>query len=64
MLTEAANRLNIKVVILDAAKAPATQINAGARHITGSFRDADDVRRLAHSCNVMTIEIGHTGRII
>lgn len=59
MLTEAASRLNVKVVTLDAANSPAKQINAVTDHITGSFKNADDVRRLAHACDVMTIEIEH-----
>ena len=58
MLTEAASRLNIKIVTLDSANSPAKQINA-TDHITGSFKNADDVRRLAHACDVMTIEIEH-----
>lgn len=59
MLTEAANRLNIKIVTLDAENAPAKQINANATHINGSFADADAVRQLAEQCDVLTIEIEH-----
>ncbi|KAL8710804.1 MAG: hypothetical protein Q9220_004607 [cf. Caloplaca sp. 1 TL-2023] len=59
MLTEAANRLNIKIVTLDAEHAPAKQINARHAHIDGSFADADAVRRLAEVCDVLTIEIEH-----
>jgi phosphoribosylaminoimidazole carboxylase len=40
MLVEAAHRLNIKVVILDAPKAPAKQINALAYHVDGSFKNS------------------------
>lgn len=59
MLTEAANRLNIKIVTLDAENAPAKQINATASHINGSFADKDAVRQLAEVCDVMTVEIEH-----
>ncbi|KAL8720990.1 MAG: hypothetical protein Q9225_002230 [Loekoesia sp. 1 TL-2023] len=59
MLTEAANRLNIKIVTLDAENAPAKQINANATHINGSFADADGVRQLAEQCDVLTVEIEH-----
>ena len=59
MLTEAANRLNIKVVILDVDNSPAKQINAHADHVTGSFTDAQAIRQLAQKCDVLTIEIEH-----
>lgn len=59
MLTEAANRLNIEVVTLDAENAPAKQINTNGSHVTGSFSDPDAIRRLAERCDVMTIEIEH-----
>ncbi|KAL8953502.1 MAG: hypothetical protein Q9222_000649 [Ikaeria aurantiellina] len=59
MLTEAANRLNIKTVTLDADNAPAKQINARTAHINGSFADADAVRQLAELCDVLTVEIEH-----
>ncbi|KAI4252595.1 MAG: hypothetical protein LQ352_004197 [Teloschistes flavicans] len=59
MLTEAANRLNIKIVTLDAENAPAKQINATAPHINGSFADRDAVCQLAELCDVMTVEIEH-----
>ena len=38
MIVEAAHRLNIKTVILDAAKSPAKQINALDDHVDGSFK--------------------------
>ena len=59
MLTEAANRLNIKVVTLDADNSPAKQINVHADHVTGSFTDAKAIRQLAQKCDVLTIEIEH-----
>lgn len=59
MLTEAANRLNIKIITLDAENAPAKQINTNASHVNGSFSDPDAVRQLAELCDVMTIEIEH-----
>ncbi|KAL8694285.1 MAG: hypothetical protein Q9218_001053 [Villophora microphyllina] len=59
MLTEAANRLNIKIVTLDAENAPAKQINASASHINGSFANGDAVRQLAEMCDLMTVEIEH-----
>ncbi len=58
MLVEAAHRLNIKVVILDAPNSPAKQINA-VEHIDGSFKNAADVRKLKAICDVITYEIEH-----
>ncbi|KAA6407145.1 MAG: phosphoribosylaminoimidazole carboxylase [Lasallia pustulata] len=59
MLTEAANRLNISVVTLDAEGSPAKQINANSNHVNGSFKDPTAIRRLARDCDVLTVEIEH-----
>ena len=59
MITEAANRLDIKIITLDAAGSPAKQVAAHDEHITGSFRDAEAIRRLAGGCDVITAEIEH-----
>lgn len=61
MLVEAANRLNIKVAVLDSENAPAKQINLAAsdKHVTGSFAKAADVKQLAAKCDVLTYEIEH-----
>lgn len=59
MLVEAAHRLNITTVILDADKSPAKQINALHPHVTGSFARADDIRKLAKECDILTYEIEH-----
>jgi phosphoribosylaminoimidazole carboxylase len=59
MLIEAANRLNVQVNVLDAAASPAKQISAHSDHIDGSFKDAAAVKRLAQSCDVVTVEIEH-----
>lgn len=61
MLVEAAHRLNIKVAVLDSENAPAKQINlvASEKHVTGSFANAADVRKLASRCDVLTYEIEH-----
>ncbi len=59
MLTEAANRLNVKVVTLDAESSPAKQINAHPNHVTGSFTDPSSIRQLAKECDVLTVEIEH-----
>lgn len=59
MLVEAANRLNVKTVILDAEGAPAKKINASSEHIAGSFKNAEDVQKLAAKSDVLTIEIEH-----
>ena len=59
MLVEAANRLNIQTVILDAPGAPAKQINALHPHINGSFSSADSIRELAKECDILTYEIEH-----
>lgn len=59
MLVEAAHRLNITTVILDADKSPAKQINALHPHVIGSFASADDIRKLAKECDILTYEIEH-----
>ena len=59
MLTEAANRLNIKIINLDAESSPAKQINASANHVIGSFADAQAIRQLAKRCDILTVEIEH-----
>ena len=58
MLTEAANRLNTKVITLDAAGCPASQINAG-NIIEGSFKDSQAIKKLASQSDVITMEIEH-----
>jgi len=59
MLSEAAHRLNIKLVFLDADNAPAKQIDARSNHINGSFTDPEAVRQLAQICDLLTVEIEH-----
>lgn len=59
MMVEAANRLNIKTVILDGENSPAKQINAHTEHVDGSFTDPAAIARLAAKCDVLTIEIEH-----
>src|ERR1700710_1864371 len=60
MFAEAANRLNIKVIALEKSPtAPTKQITAHSDHISGSFKDANDIQALAQKCDVLTIEIEH-----
>lgn len=59
MIVEAANRLNIKTIILDAGNCPAKQINALVEHIDGSFNNAEDIMKIASKCDVLTVEIEH-----
>jgi len=59
MLVEAAHRLNVKTIILDAPGAPAKQINALHAHVDGSFSSADSIREIAGRCDVLTYEIEH-----
>ena len=59
MLVEAANRLNIKTVILDAPQSPAKQINAANIHVDGSFADPTAITNLAEKCDILTAEIEH-----
>lgn len=67
MLAEAANRLNVKLVVLDKENAPAKQIlgatthvnGAKLSHITGSFKDPAAITELAKVCDVVTAEIEH-----
>jgi len=59
MMVEAANRLNIKTVILDASQSPAKQINAVTDHVDGSFMDSEAIMELAQKCDILTAEIEH-----
>ena len=59
MFVEAASRLNIQVNVLDAGHAPAKKIAYHAQHTDGSFKDEASIRKLAKTCNVITIEIEH-----
>ncbi|KAK9447297.1 uncharacterized protein V1518DRAFT_421870 [Limtongia smithiae] len=59
MLVEAASRLDVTTLILDAENAPAKQIRTSDAHVTGSFADAAAVRELADKVDVLTVEIEH-----
>ncbi|KAJ9665170.1 hypothetical protein H2201_004644 [Coniosporium apollinis] len=59
MLIEAANRLGIRVNILDSPGAPAKQISAHDGHVDGSFKDRKSIEELASRCDVLTVEIEH-----
>jgi len=59
MLLESANRLNIQVSILDKENAPAKQIQAHDDHVPGSFKNSEDIRKLAQKSDILTIEIEH-----
>ncbi|THZ83837.1 phosphoribosylaminoimidazole carboxylase [Aureobasidium pullulans] len=59
MFVEAANRLNIQVNILDAAKSPAKQISSHEGHFEGSFKDPEAIEKLSRTCDVVTVEIEH-----
>ena len=59
MLVGAANRLNIKTVVLDSPLSPAKQINALTTHVDGSFSDSGAILKLAGQCDVLTAEIEH-----
>jgi phosphoribosylaminoimidazole carboxylase len=59
MLVEAASRLNINTVILDAPNSPARQINAVSKHVDGSFSDPEAISTLAEKCDILTVEIEH-----
>lgn len=58
MLIESANRLNVRVIVLDSADSPAKQISS-EHHIDGSFRDPDAIRQLARRTDLLTVEIEH-----
>ena len=57
MIVEAAHRLNIKTIILDAPNSPAKQINALDEHVNGSISDAKSIMELARKCDILTVEI-------
>ncbi|KAJ3216149.1 phosphoribosylaminoimidazole carboxylase ade2 [Dinochytrium kinnereticum] len=58
-MAEAANRLNIRMAILDAENSPACQVVAGVNHVAGSFKDADSIMKLAAVSSILTVEIEH-----
>ncbi|KAL9622836.1 MAG: hypothetical protein Q9160_002762 [Pyrenula sp. 1 TL-2023] len=64
MLAETANNLNVEVAVLDGPNAPAKQVSASPKHIVGSFKNADDVRRLANVSDILTMEIEHVDTTI
>lgn len=59
MMVEAAHRLNVKTVILDAENAPAKMINPSPNHVNGSFSDEAAISELAKASDVITAEIEH-----
>ncbi|KAJ3118901.1 phosphoribosylaminoimidazole carboxylase ade2 [Phlyctochytrium bullatum] len=59
MLAEAANRLNIKVAVLDAAGSPGYQVANNALHVEGSFKDPESIMKLAAVSSILTVEIEH-----
>ena len=59
MLNKVANRLNMKVLVLDAAKAPAEQIDACGENFTESFKGPDAICQLASTCDILIVEIEH-----
>jgi phosphoribosylaminoimidazole carboxylase len=61
MLSISALRIGQRIAVLDTEHAPAKQINVRAAdlHVTGSFKNADDVRKLAANSDVITYEIEH-----
>lgn len=59
MTVDAANKLNVRTLILDAENAPAKMVHADPEHVTGKFTDPVKVRELAAKCDVLTIEIEH-----
>lgn len=59
MTVEAANQLNVRTVVLDAAGAPAKQVNGVGEHVTGAFNSGEKITELATRCDVLTIEVEH-----
>ena len=59
MLLQAANLLEVKVNILDAAGSSAKQISNHAGHVAGSFKDRAAIQELAKTADILTVEIEH-----
>lgn len=60
MLVADASRLGITVNVLDPeALSPAKQVANHHGHRTGSFSDAEDIKKLAQTVDVLTVEIEH-----
>ncbi|EPX70999.1 phosphoribosylaminoimidazole carboxylase Ade6 [Schizosaccharomyces octosporus yFS286] len=59
MMLEAAHRLNVRCVVVDAPNCPAKQIDGGHDHIDASFRDENAIAELAKKSTVVTTEIEH-----
>ncbi|KAL8650483.1 MAG: hypothetical protein Q9226_005123 [Calogaya cf. arnoldii] len=59
MLCEAAVDLDVSIAILDTEDAPAKEINSNSLNVTGSFKDPVNIRELAATCDILTVEIEH-----
>jgi phosphoribosylaminoimidazole carboxylase len=60
MSINAANSLNIKVLVLDKAPNPATQVTCLPGHIDAEYKESHDgILALAAVCDVITMEIEH-----
>ncbi|KAL9051767.1 MAG: hypothetical protein Q9162_005819 [Coniocarpon cinnabarinum] len=62
MFVESANRLNVKVEVLDQDQAPAKQIS-NREHIAGSFQNPEKIQDLANRCDNLTVEIEHVDTV-
>lgn len=58
MMVEAANRLNLKTIVLDSGNSSAKQVS-NALHVDGSFTNKADIQKIASKCSVLTVEIEH-----
>ena len=59
MMCYAAHRLGIQITCLDPAGSASPAGQAGARTVTGSFRDAAKIKELSAAVDVITTEIEH-----
>ncbi|CAH7685663.1 phosphoribosylaminoimidazole carboxylase [Phakopsora pachyrhizi] len=68
MMVQAASRLSIPLITLDAQGSPASQVSnpevtypedLGLRHHVGSFNDAESILQFSSSVDILTVEIEH-----
>ena len=59
MMCYAAHRLGVQLTCLDPGGAASPAGQAGARVVTGSFRDAAKIKELSECVDLLTTEIEH-----
>ncbi|KAG3157637.1 phosphoribosylaminoimidazole carboxylase [Phytophthora cactorum] len=59
MMSNAAHRLGLQVLVLDPLGADSPAGQTGLKAVAGSFTKEEDIAKLAEQCDVLTVEIEH-----